>query len=255
MSAGDFEPDIRDHSAEFDAAEQTLMATVAAFAAGEITQGQAEQQIERLLRVMRVASERWVRETLPNLYRDALNSAERDVLGAQTAQDTLKRSPHRSMMNIASAAVLDDLLVATDNMGRDAKNSIREIASRNLASAMISGPRLAAGNVAADMERRGVRVTDSGGRRWRARGYSEMVMRTKTIETYNRAHVGRAAELGSPGVMVVDGGPGDVDQPCLDANGQYWGNDYAATHLSEHPNCRRSFTPLPRSWRGRLDRE
>ncbi len=44
MSADDFEPDIRDHSGEFDAAEETLMAIVAAFAAGEITQGQAEQQ-------------------------------------------------------------------------------------------------------------------------------------------------------------------------------------------------------------------
>ena len=109
--------------------------------------------------------------------------------------------------------------------------------------------------LAKEMEERGIRFTDRAGREWQPRLYAEMAVRTELADASNMANLGVADQISSPGVRVRDGGPGDVDEPCRIANGQTWSLPYANAHRLEHPNCRRSFAPLARSFRGKLDRE
>ncbi len=109
--------------------------------------------------------------------------------------------------------------------------------------------------MAEEMRERGVRFTDRSGRRWKPRSYAAMLLRTAAVDTSNTANLTTAASLGSPGVRVSDGGPGDVDEPCKVADGQRWSTAYALRHKLEHPQCRRSFAPLPSTFAGKLDRQ
>lgn len=104
------------------------------------------------------------------------------------------------------------------------------------------------------MREEGIKFVDRGGRRWTERAYASMVMRTELADAANMASIGVAEQIGSPGVRVRDGGPGDVDEPCRIANGQAWQLHYANAHRYEHPNCRRAFAPLARTFQGDFDR-
>ena len=133
---------------------------------------------------------------------------------------------------------------------------MREIGRRRLAASLDNGTnaRDEARRMEQELTERGVKFVDRGGKEWDPGAYSEMVLRTHTVKVSNQANLNTAAELGSPGVRVFDGGPGDTDLPCAQADGQAWTLGYAATHLLEHPNCRRAFAELPSTFGGGFDR-
>jgi hypothetical protein len=250
-----YERDIEEQSDRFDAAEAAMLAVVLDVANGVLSPSEGERALGRIADDLTVDSAEWSDRVTTEVYLDAVEDAERHLGAPRTAGAGELSVEHRALLSLQTEATFDDLAAASRNMARDGRGAIREIAARKLQDAMFRGPRAAAVDVAEDMERRGVRFVDDLGRRWGSGNYARMVMRTKTIETRNRAHLSRSAELGSPGVLVTDGRGGDTDQPCMDANGEYWSNAYAAAHLLEHPNCTRTFTPLPRDWEGTLDRE
>lgn len=136
------------------------------------------------------------------------------------------------------------------------REPLRELVDRHVADAIERGKggRGVGRPLAAEMRERGLHFTDKAGRQWNERSYAQMVMRTELADASNMANLAVAEQMASPGVRVRDGGPGDVDEPCLVANGQAWSLQYANAHRLEHPNCRRAFAPLRRTFSGRFDR-
>jgi hypothetical protein len=253
VSHADFDDDIQDHSEDFEAAEEAMLAVVLAVIAGSLTEAEAQGQLELIAGELRGRSVAWAAEVLPDVYLDGLEEA----LGPREAEERLSNPLHQAFLSNASAGLVEALAGTTDQMTRDAKLALREIAREQIV-AMMEGGRNAipqAAEMSERLEERGVRFVDRSGRRWKPRGYSEMVLRDAATDLSNDANLNAADELGSPGVRVFDGGPGDTDEPCLIANNQAWGLSYARAHTREHNNCRRAFAPLPSTFSGRLDRE
>lgn len=77
------------------------------------------------------------------------------------------------------------------------------------------------------------------------KSHATMVARTEVARIQNEAKMGTwRDELEVRYVQVTDGGLGDTDEPCMVANGQIWGIEYARAHPIEHPNCTRFFDPI-----------
>lgn len=68
------------------------------------------------------------------------------------------------------------------------------------------------------------------------------IARTETGFAWNEAGITLYETGGAPGVKVYDG---DYDKDCEEANGQNWSFAYARAHKLQHPQCVRSFGPMP----------
>ena len=73
---------------------------------------------------------------------------------------------------------------------------------------------------------------------WRA----DRIARTETAIAYNNGTVFAARQAGVKKVEVSDG---DDDEACAAANGQIWTLEEALAEPVAHPNCTRSFSPVP----------
>lgn len=123
-----------------------------------------------------------------------------------------------------------------------------------------AGRMLAAGEAGVEEARqRGVRYIDPAGRSQDPEYWSRMLAATHDAVIKNAGHVNAAASIGSPGVLVRDGGNPVNDSRacsvCIPLDGERWGLLYAAANPISHPSCRRSFSALSPSFDGELDRE
>ncbi len=276
----DFEPEAEELVSRFERAEIVIGTILAGLAVASTPKALADAaklilDIEAALFSACVA---YARLQIAPIYLAGMSNAvesmkilegpTQDELREQVAR-MARSSEHRQTVELETSGLQDDLTNATANMSRDAKGVLREIAARRIREALNQGNPI--GEVAEfrreieereeeipevqKVRERGVRFIDRSGREWKPSRYARMVLLTATADTLNVGHINTAIELGSPGVAVSDGGPTDNDQPCLDANGQTWSLAYASQNRIEHPNCRRAFAALPRSFSGRLDRE
>ncbi len=251
-----FDPQINTLAEAFGRAAAAMLRAVLAFVRGGASLEAAMKALDEVAAALQRLADEWVQAVLPAVYadgaREALNSPETpDVDGS-----ALTREAHEQSLRLFQDDLSEELAAATRKISEDAKQSIREIGRRRLAAAMDNGTnaRDEARRMEEDLNERGVSFVDKGGRRWKPRDYATMVLRTHTVSVSNEANLNSSAELGSPGVRVFDGGPGDVDEPCQQANGQRWSLAYARANRLEHPNCRRAFAPLPSTFSGELDK-
>ena len=255
----DFDGEIDELSEDHEEAERALLEIVVAYAAGRIAAEEAAAQIGHIVEALAVAVADWIDDVLPRIYESGIRTAQR-ALGAsdsESADEAMSRPEHTEILETEAERLERAMDGLSEQMARDAAGALDEIRRRN-ALAMMSKGRNAipqAREMADEMRGRGIAFTDRSGRRWDPGAYARMVLRTHAVETSNAANLATAAELGSPGVRIRDGGPGDVDEPCKIANGQAWSLAYFAANLLEHPNCRRAAAPLPSTWSGELDRE
>jgi hypothetical protein len=267
VSVENFEPQAEELASQFEQAEAAIGAILVGLAAAGSVEAivQAATAVVEIERALLKACVLWAATHVPLIYLSGMTEAVESmkILGGpsqdeirEEARGMMRRQDHRNAAALLEGSLRDDLANATQNMTRDAKNALREIAQRRIREALNRGNPM--GEVAEfrrEVEERGVRFVDKGGREWAPSKYARMVLLTATADTLNSGHVNVALELGSPGVAVSDGGPGDVDEPCKQADGQRWGLAYAARNRIQHPNCRRSFAALPRQSSVRLDRE
>ncbi len=234
-----------------------MLSVLLAVIAGTIAEALGLSQVAAIADDLRARSAAWVASVLPDVYEDGIAEAQQALGATESAQDAAQRPEHQAMVQVAQRTLQRDLEATSEQMRRDAETGLDEITKRNLEKLMVEGRNAIpqASEMAREMEERGVAFTDRGGRRWKPRDYSRLVLRTQSVDVSNTANLTTAAELGSLGVRVSDGGPGDVDQPCKDADGQVWSLAYALAHKLEHPQCRRAFAPLPSTWVGEFDRE
>lgn len=261
MPHQDFDPKIDALAEAFGRAAALMLETVLAFVRGQLTARDASRMVGDVLASLAGFVGAWTRDVLPGIYRDGVEEAHKALEAGEDAprraEGTMASPEHRAMLELAQRGLERDLAATGEQMRRDAESALEEVTRRNLESLMAEGRNAVpqAADMAREMEERGIAFTDRSGRRWKPRDYARMVLRTQSVEASNSANLTTAGQLGSPGVRVSDGGPGDTDEPCQQANGQKWGTAYALANKLEHPNCRRAFAPLPSTWTGELDRE
>lgn len=252
-----FENRIKEFAEAVETAASFMLGMVLLFLGGRTSVEEALRGIEEAAEALLEDSREWVEDYLPEVYTDGMKASldsedTPDIPAAELTQEV-----HDEALELFMEDLIGQVARITQNVSEDAKASLREAARQRLAASLDNGTnaRDEARRMEEDMRERGIKFIDRRGREWGPRQYAEMVLRTHTIEVSNEANLNTAAELGSPGVGVVDGGPGDVDEPCKVANGQKWSLRYARANRTEHPNCRRAFYPLPSTYSGPLDRE
>lgn len=251
-----FEEAIGELAEAVEQAAAFMLGMVFLFLGGRAAIDEALRGIDDAAEALLEDAEEWVQEVIPEVYAEGMRVSMDSDDTPDVAPDELTQGVHDEALELFIEDLNGQVARITQNISEDAKTALREAARKRLAASLDNGTN--ATDEAAEMERemreRGIKFIDRRGRKWGPREYSEMVLRTHTIEVSNEANLNVAAELGSPGVRVFDGGPGDVDEPCQIANGQHWSLRYARAHRTEHPNCRRAFAPLPSGWEGTLDR-
>lgn len=260
----EFDPAIDRLTDRFASAETAIAAILAGVGAASAAATPAQlreaaTRIAGILSALLRETARWIEAEVPQMYRKGAEEAARSMalrMPADVARALVRKDVHRQSLKDLAQNLLDDMARATENMYRDAKRTLREIGRRQLQKAMArTNPMARVRDFGVETEEHEIAFVDRAGKRWRIANYAEMALRTQTAVLLNAGSLNAALELGSPGVRVSDGGPGDVDEPCERANGQVWSLPYAIAHPIEHPNCRRAFAPLPRSWRGKVDRD
>jgi hypothetical protein len=262
LAVEDFDPAIDDAEQKTATAELLIAAAIAtaATAATPAAVRQAVALASAYLEALAVYYAGWIALHVPMIYRSGVEEAYRAVEGYD--QERLRAEADKAMQGRqreAYALMAEGLRADLDRLVRDldmdTNRALREIRRRNVEKALARGnPVGQAPQMAREMREEGVKFTDRRGRRWKASKYARMTLLTHTAVILNAGNLNTAIELGSPGVVVSDGGPGDVDEPCERASGQTWSLPVAVANPIQHPNCRRAFAPLPRSWRGELDR-
>jgi hypothetical protein len=255
-----YDPAIEELAARFERAE-LLIAGILGGVAARATPAQlreAAAQVAAVLQALLEATARWIEENVPEMYREGMREAARSMaleLPGEALERMARQETHGIILRSLAEDLLSQVAASTQNVSEDAKRRLRDIQRRQLQKAMArTNPMARVPDFRAEAEEHAIAFTDRRGRRWGMRSYAEMLLRTHSAVILNAGSLNAAIELGSPGVKVSDGGPGDVDEPCRRANGQTWSLAYALTHVIEHPQCRRAFAPLPRGWRGTLDR-
>lgn len=260
MPLEDFDPAIDDLTARFERAEILVAGILGGVAAGATAQqlAQAQRQVAAVLQNLLTECVRWIETTIPAAYRDGAEQAAKDMvlrLPRGVFEERLRQPVHIITLQSLAEGLLDDMAAATENMGRDAKKTLREIGRRQLQKALArTNPVARVPDFRAELGEQGIAFVDRANRRWRPSVYAKTVLLTQTGSILNAGNLNTALMFGSPGVAVSDGGPGDVDEPCRIANGQVWSIAYALAHPLEHPRCRRSFAAKSPAWRGTLDK-
>ena len=191
----------------------------------------------------------WVSVYGPRAYRDGAQEAAEPRPGSID----LNRSEHRETVQALGEEMADSARKAVSEMRDDANSQLREIARQRAMESLSTGTR------PEPYDAEEPRFTDRRGRKWAADDYVEMAARTFVARTRNAGHLNAAAEIGSPGVLIRDGGnpvrDGRECDPCAEADGQKWSLSYFAAHLLEHPRCRRSASALAPGMTVELDKE
>lgn len=266
----EFDPAIEELAGAFGLTAATIAGAIAAEAPRAILADpvEASARLEGLLENIMVAlgsllgiSAAWSEEHVPAVYRrgvqGSLAALGGDLPPSGSGDESVDAPAHDVAIEAARNKIDAELASAVNGMGSEANAELQEIRRRSTMRALAQdsplGNRLA-DDFAGSMRDRGITFRDKSGREWQPEAYARMVLRTNVAATLNAGHLNKALELGSRYVRVSDGGPGDVDEPCRIANGQVWHVLYAALHMLEHPNCRRSFAALDPSYSGPVDR-
>jgi hypothetical protein len=192
----------------------------------------------------------YVRNEASKVYDDAVRKGGGDPGGLSPEAETAK--------DLTLEELAEECLQATQNMGLGAKTEIRRLASQRAENAAASGIAKESRALADEIRGRRIKIVDKAGRRWQPETYSRMVLRTLTGKLENAGSIQAARQVGSPGMRISDGGDppddGRSEDVCIQANGQFWSLAYAATHLLQHPNCRRAMAAMSPSDDRELDK-
>lgn len=254
----DFDASIDEVISIWERAEQRIATLISAAArATYAILEQVASEVTTLLSALLDYTLEWITDNAPIAYRRGLEETVSSMRAEESkVQEMTEGQEHRDSLDLLARDLVEKMASTTRNVEEDAKRRLRQIGQRQLQQALAGrDPVAQTPRFREEAGGQGVSFVDRRGREWKPSVYSRMVLNTQMATILNTGTVNAALELGSPGVRITDGGPGDVDQPCLDSNGQTWSAAYFATHLIEHPNCRRAGAPLPFSWTGRLDKE
>jgi len=173
-----------------------------------------------------------------------------DTAVALTLAGSATLSVDRTVLAAAQAESLDALLDAALGVRRSTALLIEQLAAAHLDDLVLAGQHaIATGRTLAERlaEHRIVAVTYRNGARHGLDSYAEMLVRTKTAETYQAGGFARMAAAGVRYVELVDGfgcGLTSHEDPAK-ANGLILPLADARNYPTSHPNCVRSSLARP----------
>lgn len=154
---------------------------------------------------------------------------------------------HRAAVEILALDTFDDLARSIEYLEPQTARIIREATKARTTVGALTGASVDTDRRALTREltRRGVTgFVDAAGRNWRISTYAEMVVRTKSANAYNIGTTLRAHETGTDAFRIADGERSRHDE-CLRYSGTTCDARWSIANPVEHPNCVRSFGPLP----------
>lgn len=187
-------------------------------------------------------------DSLARVYASGMSRADR-ILGAgrEAIGAPSFTLVHRQALEVLALDAFDDLVAATDYVDTAARRAIREATKLRTSTAVVTGESVDQSRRALvrDLARRGVGgFVDVTGRSWRIGSYAEMVIRTKSAHAYNTGTILRTEQEGTTALEILDGRPSG-HEACERYNGSTCDTAWAIANPIEHPNCVRSFGPLP----------
>lgn len=188
----------------------------------------------------------FVTESLARIYADGM-AANGGSFDPEASGSASFSAIHREALEMIAADTYSDLAAATRYLEEHARTVIREATRARVAVGAATGASVGrdVAGLVRTLEQRGVTAfVDAAGRGWSLSTYAEMVIRTKSAVAYNTGTVLRAEEEGTL-VFEIRDGERSRHEECLAYNGQTCTAKWALEHPIQHPNCVRSFGPLP----------
>ena len=234
-----------------------MIAVVLAVLEGRLLQGDADGMLQSVSDDLKARSLAWVERVVPEAMLDGARDALRALGASERDYEPLGSVGVRALLQLAIEGLVSSLAAATDRMTDDAKAAIREYASEAVERSITTGeaPSKTAREFSERLDERGIGFVDRSGKRWDSYRYAKVATGAVVTDLNNAGHIATAAELGSPAVRVFDGKSGDTDKACIDAGGQVWSLPYAMKNKKEHIGCVRSFSALPSTYDGKIDRD
>lgn len=208
-------------------------------------------QIQAMINELGTATQRWVGEHVPALYRSGMNIADAAMGSAPMRELTVLHKESIQSIGENIALRMGDALV---RVGRTTNDVFREAGLSALQQGTILGETRAQATVrmVADLQERGITAfVDKSGQQWSLSAYSEMVVRTESLEAVNGGMINRLAERGDDLVRVSQ--HADACPLCEPWEGEilsisgtsteYAALDDARAEGFEHPNCGHRLLP------------
>lgn len=218
--------------------------------------GAMQQAIDTEMLSLREGMSDWVGTSVPRVY-------ELGGISAALTEGMPGNNPfqwtqiHLDAVNVLAGDMYDDVLQMTDYVSEDTKRWIRDAGKASTAGVIIEGksPREAARDLRNGLPMvegdKGLEpinsVTYQDGSKRSLKTYSEMLIRTKTANAFNKGSLTFAVEAGVGVFEIFDGaqcGLTSHDDPQK-ANGLIVDAKTANENPISHPNCRRAFGARP----------
>jgi len=214
-----------------------------------------EQEVKQLLG----GFQQWAEGRIPVVYEEGARTAARVALESGVAFGEFTWTQiHVDAVTELAQDTFADVLEATQFVEEDTKRWIREMGRRNTAGSIIEGR--TAEQAARDLAKHGAKrlgkmgdplpitsVIYKNGSLRTLDDYADMLIRTKTAQSFNAGTLNYSTEYGVTRFEIFDGSDCGLvahDDPQK-ANGLIVDAKTAAQYPISHPRCRRAFGPRP----------
>jgi len=264
-----YEYDIKRLTQEYEKALRAVQAEINSLFLTDFERAQivaVEENIRAILRELNRYGNAWTTATITKSAKDGVASTLFSLGLAETYEDAIKIARFNSLNKpLVEALIADtqaDLLAVTQNVERKTRAAVRQATAdvlRTNTAAGINGTQTLQQELTKGIRKKlgsaaDTAIVDAVGRRWKLNTYTEMLVRTKTMEAHKEATINEALGNDSQYAVISRHGAkdacskweGKVVALTPDAPGDfpYYG-DLPRSEIF-HPNCKHLLTPVRR---------
>ena len=177
--------------------------------AGKINKARVMLQVRRILTELGDDVETWVKEEIPQYYRDGANHAIQDLRAAgvsvEAGMTVIDTQAIAALVDEINLAFAEGITAISRNSRRILNDALKRQLQFIIADGRLKGEtlRIIAGEIKARLKAQGISVlVDRGGKRWDFDTYANMLIRTKAVEARNQGLANRMLEAGQDLVQV-----------------------------------------------------
>lgn len=228
---------------------------------GAFRRRQILSQIDKIVEGLQLEINGYLQKELPFFYKqgakDAVKQLKKIGAGIETSSgfSLIHQEAVKILIDDTAKAFAESMTGMKRSANAVLNQAVKQQITQQIAMGKITGESLKDTKdlVAGIIQNKGINsLIDKGGRPWTLDRYSEMLIRTKTVEARNRGLVNRMAENGYDLVEVTSNGT--TCQLCAPWEGKILsvsGNDPDYPALSEaeadglfHPNCQHAINAI-----------
>lgn len=223
-----------------------------------------EENIALILKDLRVYGDEWAKVAITQSAMTGVASTIFALGLTATIEEATQIAKFNTMnKRLVDAIIADtqaDLLAVTNNVSRKTRAAVRQVTAdvlRSKTASGINGTQSLTQAITKDLRKKlgesaDTAIVDSAGRKWKLRVYTEMLVRTKTMEAHKEATINEALSEGAQYAVISRHGAKDacrnwegrVIKLVADAPGSYpYISDLPRNDIF-HPNCKHVITPV-----------